>query len=140
MDWCLPLYLAQPGYVSCRLEPPLTCAEFVSALCPEIWNVDGGRLTHKGKAAIIDEAFESAPGSRVVTPGGTPGGSTPGAATPADSTPAGSGDEARAAETLAGADAALDGTLEFKATKSGPRKMSRKQMKGTSPASPVELH
>lgn len=48
--------------------------EFVSALCrlhswiltfvssneakgPEIWNVDAGRLTHQGKAAVIEDAF-----------------------------------------------------------------------------------
>lgn len=34
--------------------------EFVSALCPEIWHVDAGRLTHKGKAAIVEDAFEDA--------------------------------------------------------------------------------
>lgn len=31
--------------------------EFVSALCPEIWNVDAGKLTHQGKVAIIEDAF-----------------------------------------------------------------------------------
>ncbi|TDL26171.1 hypothetical protein BD410DRAFT_784225 [Rickenella mellea] len=31
--------------------------EFVSALCPEIWNIDGGRMTHKGKAAVVEDAF-----------------------------------------------------------------------------------
>ncbi|GAA99754.1 hypothetical protein E5Q_06457 [Mixia osmundae IAM 14324] len=32
--------------------------EFVGALCPEIWNVEGGKLIHKGKAAIVDDAFD----------------------------------------------------------------------------------
>lgn len=92
--------------------------------CPEIWNVEGGRLTHKGKAAIIDESFESNPGSSRATPSGTPGASTPASSSPGGSTPAGSGDEANADATLAGVDA----ELAFKAAK-GKKKMSRKQMK-----------
>jgi elongation factor 3 len=31
--------------------------EFVNALCPEIWNVDAGRLTHIGKKALVEDAF-----------------------------------------------------------------------------------
>lgn len=31
--------------------------EFVSALCPETWYVDNGRLTQQGKAAVVEEAF-----------------------------------------------------------------------------------
>ncbi|KAI0280990.1 P-loop containing nucleoside triphosphate hydrolase protein [Russula aff. rugulosa BPL654] len=31
--------------------------EFVNALCPEIWNISEGRMTHKGKAAVVEEAF-----------------------------------------------------------------------------------
>lgn len=88
--------------------------EFVSALCPEIWNVEDGCLTHKGKAAVVDTAFESQPGSAVGTPGaGTPNAGTPGGSTPAGSTPAGSGDEEAVAETLDGVDA----QLAFKAAK-----------------------
>lgn len=87
--------------------------EFVGALCPEIWNVEGGELTHKGKAAIVDEAFESNPASARATPAGTPGPGTPAASTPAESTPAGSGDEARANATIAG----VEDTLNFKAAK-----------------------
>lgn len=74
----------------------LTCRpqEFVGALCPEIWNVDAGRLTHKGKAAIVDEAFEEKPGSRATSrlasrnasKANSPAGSAPGSA-------ANSGDE-----------------------------------------------
>lgn len=101
-------------------------AEFVGALCPEIWNVDAGRLVHKGKAAVMDEAFESAPNSRGITPAGTgtntPAISTPGGSTPM--TPIGSGDELDTNATLAGVDA----ELAFKAAK-GKKKMSRKQMK-----------
>lgn len=42
--------------------------EFVSALCPEIWNVEAGRVTHKGKKPIIDEAFGDKKGSGANTP------------------------------------------------------------------------
>jgi len=86
--------------------------EFVGALCPEIWNVDNGQLTHKGKAAIADDAFESQPASGAATP-------ATGASTPAASTPAGSGDEAAGA---------AEGDMNFKAAK-GRKKMTRKQMK-----------
>ncbi|KAM0790998.1 hypothetical protein ACM66B_004298 [Microbotryomycetes sp. NB124-2] len=108
--------------------------EFIGALCPEIWNVENGELTHKGKAAVADDAFESSnPNSIRGTPAGTPAvatpagltpAGTPGASTPAVSTPAGSGDEARAAATIAGAEQ----ELQFKAAK-GRKKMTRKQMK-----------
>ena len=72
-------------------------------LLQEIWNVEDGRLTHKGKAAVIDSAFESNASSALATP-------------------AGSGDEVAA--VLDGADAALS----FKAVK-GRKKMTRKQLK-----------
>lgn len=103
--------------------------EFVGALCPEIWNVENGELTHQGKAAVDENAFESNPSSSRPTPAGTPGVMTPaastsGAATPVGSTPAGSGDEARAAATIAGADQ----ELKFKSAK-GKKKLSRSQMK-----------
>jgi elongation factor 3 len=100
--------------------------EFVGALCPEIWNVNNGVLSVQGKAAVNDEAFESNPNSRGITPAGTPGAATPStqAVTPSGSTPAGSGDEAAVAATLEG----VDERLSFKAAK-GKKKMSRKQMK-----------
>ncbi|KAL1704978.1 P-loop containing nucleoside triphosphate hydrolase protein [Schizophyllum commune] len=67
--------------------------EFVSALCPETWYVDGGRMTHKGKGATVDDAFletKSPKGSGANTPARsrlqTPAGS-------AAATPAGSGAE-----------------------------------------------
>ncbi|KAL1939761.1 hypothetical protein VTO73DRAFT_9461 [Trametes versicolor] len=64
--------------------------EFVTSLCPEIWHVDAGRMTHKGKAAIIEDPLN------VKSPKGS-GANTPAKAmTPAASvaaTPAGSGAE-----------------------------------------------
>jgi elongation factor 3 len=87
--------------------------EFVTALCmfccphcyvsaadfllpsigPEIWNVEAGRVTHKGKVAVVEDAFDnpkSARGSGANTPARsrlqTPAASVTG-------TPAGSGAE-----------------------------------------------
>ena len=80
--------------------------EFVGALCPEIWNVDHGRITSRTKATLAEGAFldemenASTPGASV--PGTPMPGSTAAsrlaskAGTPASSaapTPAGSGDE-----------------------------------------------
>ncbi|KAF7981871.1 hypothetical protein HWV62_31433 [Athelia sp. TMB] len=68
-------------------------SEFVSALCPEIWNVDAGILTQQGKAATVEDAFldvKSPKGSASNTPARSrlqsPASSTNG-------TPAGSGAE-----------------------------------------------
>ncbi|CAE6492558.1 unnamed protein product [Rhizoctonia solani] len=73
--------------------------EFVGALCPEIWNIAAGRMTHQGKVAIIEDAF--ADGKFKATPKGSPAVSaraskapTPAASTAA--TPAGSGNEGAA--------------------------------------------
>lgn len=45
--------------------------EFISALCPEIWHVDNGVLTQKGKVAIVEDAFDdpssSVPASKVAS-------------------------------------------------------------------------
>ncbi|KAJ7200715.1 P-loop containing nucleoside triphosphate hydrolase protein [Mycena rebaudengoi] len=91
--------------------------EFVSALCPEIWNVDGGRLTLQGKAATIEDAFldsKSPRGSGNNTPArsrlGTPVASVNG-------TPVGSG-----AEDSGGA-AGIKPVVRKK------KKMTRNQMK-----------
>ncbi|KAK7687069.1 AAA ATPase Elf1 [Cerrena zonata] len=89
--------------------------EFVTALCPEIWNVDGGRVTHKGKAAIVEDAFAD-----VKTPKGS-GANTPARsrlqspAVSAHGTPAASGAEGEAAAN----------TLPVKKKK----KMTRNQIK-----------
>ncbi|TPX57134.1 hypothetical protein PhCBS80983_g04005 [Powellomyces hirtus] len=32
--------------------------EFVGALCPEVWNVEAGKLTKKGKGVVNEDAFE----------------------------------------------------------------------------------
>ncbi|KZT08326.1 uncharacterized protein LAESUDRAFT_723822 [Laetiporus sulphureus 93-53] len=66
--------------------------EFVSALCPEIWNVEAGRMTHKGKVAVVEEAFafKSPKGSGANTPVRSRL-QTPAAS--ASATPAGSGAE-----------------------------------------------
>ncbi|KAF9070114.1 P-loop containing nucleoside triphosphate hydrolase protein [Rhodocollybia butyracea] len=42
--------------------------EFVSALCPETWNVEAGRLTQQGKTAVIEDAFLDKKGSGANTP------------------------------------------------------------------------
>ncbi|KAH7929882.1 hypothetical protein BV22DRAFT_1001756 [Leucogyrophana mollusca] len=45
--------------------------EFVSALCPEIWQVEAGRMTHQGKTAVVEDAFadlKSPKGSGANTP------------------------------------------------------------------------
>ena len=83
--------------------------EFVSALCmshqvaifpffrltprftgPEIWNVEAGRVTHKGKKPLIEDAFSDKKGSRVNTPVRSRA-QTPSVS--ANATPAGSGAE-----------------------------------------------
>ncbi|BGO99720.1 [NU+] prion formation protein 1 [Rhodotorula toruloides] len=94
--------------------------EFVGALCGEIWTVEAGRLSMKGKAAVDDGAFDSNPNSARDTPIGTPGVATPASV----ETPVGSGDEARVAATVEGAGEELN----FKAAK-GRKKLTRKQLK-----------
>ncbi|KAF9244944.1 P-loop containing nucleoside triphosphate hydrolase protein [Melanogaster broomeanus] len=34
--------------------------EFVSSLCPEIWEIDAGRMTHRGKTAVIEDSLGDA--------------------------------------------------------------------------------
>jgi len=66
--------------------------EFVSALCPEIWNVEAGRVAHKGKKPLIEDAFTF--GDKRGSGASTPVRSR--AQTPivsANATPAGSGAE-----------------------------------------------
>ncbi|TBU49489.1 P-loop containing nucleoside triphosphate hydrolase protein [Dichomitus squalens] len=72
--------------------------EFVTALCPEIWHIDGGRMTHKGKIAVVEDAFavKSPKGSGSNTPARTQTPALSRNQTPAASvaaTPAGSGAE-----------------------------------------------
>ncbi|KAL0068768.1 [NU+] prion formation protein 1 [Marasmius tenuissimus] len=70
--------------------------EFVSALCPEIWHIEAGRMTHKGKATTIDDAFLDKKGSGANTPVRSRYAS-PAAST--NATPAGSGAEENAGAT-----------------------------------------
>lgn len=51
--------------------------EFVHALCPERWSVDAGVLTHEGKVALVEDAFDDAKPSRVGSKAGTPRAGTP---------------------------------------------------------------
>ncbi|KAG9125239.1 hypothetical protein FRC07_008439 [Ceratobasidium sp. 392] len=73
--------------------------EFVGALCPEIWNIAAGRMTHQGKTAVVEDAF--ADGKFKLTPRGSPAASAraskaPTPAASAAATPAGSGNEGAA--------------------------------------------
>ncbi|EJD53090.1 hypothetical protein AURDEDRAFT_110861 [Auricularia subglabra TFB-10046 SS5] len=95
--------------------------EFVTALCPEIWSIEGGRITHKGKAAVVEDAFADSKGPSLRgTPKGTPAGSH--AATPLASkagTPAVSGAEDGPAAPGEGGEAKLK----------KKKKLTRNQMK-----------
>jgi elongation factor 3 len=103
--------------------------EFVGALCPEIWNVDNGRIMSRTKTALAEGAFldemenASTPGASV--PGTPLPGSTAAsrltskAGTPVSSvapTPAGSGDEGE------------QDMSKFKAKK-GKKKLTRNEKK-----------
>ncbi|GLB37644.1 putative chromo (CHRromatin Organisation MOdifier) domain containing protein [Lyophyllum shimeji] len=68
--------------------------EFVSALCPEIWNVEAGRMTQQGKTAVVEDAFadnRSPKGSGTNTPVRS---RLQSPAASASATPVASGDEA----------------------------------------------
>ncbi|KLO14597.1 hypothetical protein SCHPADRAFT_914787 [Schizopora paradoxa] len=88
--------------------------EFVTALCPEIWNVEGGRMTHKGKSSVVEDAFADAK-SASASGANTPIRSrlhTPAAST--NATPAGSGAE---------------GSVEGTTMQRKKKKMTRNQIK-----------
>lgn len=90
--------------------------EFVTALCPEIWNVEAGRVTHKGKAAVVEDAFAD-----VKSPKGS------GANTPARSrlqTPAASTHGTPAASGVEDAKGTTDAPMLKK-----KKKMTRNQLK-----------
>jgi len=98
--------------------------EFVNALCPEIWNVDAGRLTHIGKVAIIDDAFDDVKPSRVGSRMGTPRG----AATPANGTSGVNTAATSAANSAAPSDA--DGDVPQPKLKK-KKKLTRNEQKAT---------
>ena len=68
--------------------------EFISALCPEIWHVDGGRIVSKTRTDLAEGNFaDSAPSTDAPN---TPASGTPATGTPAASatnTPGGSDEE-----------------------------------------------
>ncbi|KAF1812709.1 hypothetical protein P152DRAFT_466543 [Eremomyces bilateralis CBS 781.70] len=91
--------------------------EFVSALCPEQWHVNDGRLTAKGHLAVSLDRFEdSRPGSGIGTPSGVGSGPASGMSSAV----------ASAAASAANSEAE-GGDMKFKAKKK--KKMTRAQMK-----------
>ena len=103
--------------------------EFVTALCPELWHVDNGELTHKGKVALVEDAFDdpSRPSSRTTSKAGTP---RTGAGTPIPGTP-GLRSGATSAVTSAansGAEDVIDGVARL-GLKPKKKKMTRNEMK-----------
>lgn len=100
--------------------------EFVTALCPEIWHVDGGVLTHQGKVALVEDAFDdpSRPGSRVASKAGTPRTmpSTPGTAT-------GTATPAESVATDGTVDDVADGLAKLMEKKKKKKKMTRNELK-----------
>ena len=84
--------------------------EFVSALCPEQWHVNEGRLIQKGHLAVLADRFED---------GGSSG------ATPLSSAPV--SNAASASASAVNSDAEGGGELKFKAKKK--KKMTRKDLK-----------
>lgn len=100
----------------------------MSALCGEIWNVQNGRIQHKGKAAVVEgDAFEDGKRSKAGTPlgnvsrAGTPSGSKPGSKA---GTPLGS--NAPSAANSGAEDGAANG-LPMPVVKK--KKLTRKQLK-----------
>lgn len=84
--------------------------EFVSALCPEQWHVNEGRLVQKGHLAVLADRFED---------GGSSG------ATPLSSAPV--SNVASASASAVNSDAEGEGELKFRAKKK--KKMTRKELK-----------
>ena len=92
--------------------------EFVSALCPEQWHVDSGRLTQKGHLAINLDRFEdSRPGSSLAS-SAVASSNVSSAMSSAVATPVGSGAQSEAED---------GGDMKFKAKKK--KKMTRQQLK-----------
>jgi elongation factor 3 len=92
------------------------------SLGPEIWNIEGGRMTHKGKVAVVDDAFLDKPGkwnSGFNSPAGGSKAVTP--AVSAHGTPAASGDEG--SKPGSGAATPASGIMKKK------KKLTRNQIK-----------
>jgi elongation factor 3 len=99
--------------------------EFVTALCPEIWHVDAGELTQKGKVVLVEDAFDdpSRPASRTTSKAGTPRGALSKVGTPANGTPAGS---AATSAANSGAEDAADGLAKLALKPKKKKKVSRR--------------
>ncbi|KAK5175722.1 [NU+] prion formation protein 1 [Saxophila tyrrhenica] len=93
--------------------------EFVSALCPEQWHVDAGRLTQKGHLAVNLDRFESPrPGSSLAS-SAVASSNVSSAVSSAQGTPTGSGAQSEAE--------GADGEMKFRARKK--KKLTRAQQK-----------
>lgn len=99
--------------------------EFVNALCPELWHVDNGELTHKGKVAIIEDAFDdpSRPASRTTSKAGTSRLASR-IGTPADSANASAATSAANSE-----DEAVDGVARLSLKPKKKKKLTRNDVK-----------
>ncbi|RSH81523.1 hypothetical protein EHS25_006145 [Saitozyma podzolica] len=102
--------------------------EFVTALCPEIWHVDAGELTQKGKVVLVEDAFDdpSRPASRTTSKAGTPRGALSKVGTPANGTPAGS---AATSAANSGAEDAADGLAKLALKPKKKKKLTRNEVK-----------
>jgi elongation factor 3 len=98
--------------------------EFVTALCPEIWHVDNGELTHKGKVALVEDAFDepSRPSSRTTSKAGTP------RTTSAVGTPGSSAAPSAANSDVEGTEESL-AKLALRGPKIKKKKMTRNDLK-----------
>ncbi len=93
--------------------------EFVSALCPEQWHVDAGRLTQKGHLAVNLDRFEdSRPGSSLASSAAASS-NVSSAMSSAVGTPIGSGAQSEAE--------GQEGDMKFRARKK--KKLTRAQQK-----------
>jgi elongation factor 3 len=101
--------------------------EFVNALCPELWHVDNGELTHKGKVAIIEDAFDdpSRPASRTTSKAGTSRLASR-IATPADSV---AGSTATSANNSGDEDSLADGVGRLALKPKKKKKLTRNDVK-----------
>lgn len=97
--------------------------EFVTALCPEIWHVDNGELTHKGKVALVEDAFDepSRPSSRTTSKAGTPRTAMSAAGTP--------GTSAAPSAANSGAEDATDSLAKLALKPKKKKKLTRNEMK-----------
>ena len=92
--------------------------EFVGALCPEQWHVDGGRLTQKGYLAVNMDRFEDSP-----RPGSSIASSAVASSNVSSAAPSTNGTPSASAQVSE----AEGGDMKFKAKKK--KKLTRQQLK-----------